>query len=562
MMGARICLVVVCALLWSVHTAVFAQPRTPGEEKTGDLHGLIVDEQSGEPLGGVNVVLQSTQLGHTTDRDGRFTIGNVHPGTYILQASCVGYRKIVREGVQIGSGEDLQLELSMVPSVFQLREVTVTPGSFSFMKGETSSPQIMSREDIKSVPQFGEDIFRAVNRLPGLSSGDYSAQFSIRGGRQDETLILIDGLEIYEPYHMKDFNEGAISIIDVETIEGVELMTGGFPTQYGNRRSGVFSITSRQPKGDSKRYSVGLSLMNARAMAEGSFDQGRGSWFLSARRGYLDIVFNLMNLNDLPAPVYYDVFSKVNYELNSRHDLSFHVLHAGDKFEIDDVATTGFRDTINTRETAKNKYGNSYVWTTLRSTLGSKLVVESMLSTGLVTKSRGGAEAFIDYPGGIYSVKNERDFGILGLKQDWMYEQTGSLFWEFGYDIRKLDTDFTVDNLVGQDPNDPSVDSLGYYPVETRSRVKKSGNLAGAYLSNRLRVLEPLTLELGLRYDRASHTKDSDFSPRANALIELGKRSHLRLGWGQYRQIHGIEEECLPEPGRSMFHTPSTPVGR
>ena len=65
--------------------------------------------------------------------------------------------------------------------------------------------------------------------MRGLSSGDVAAHFSIRGGRHNETLILLDGLEIYEPYHLKGFNEGAISVINVETIEGVELMTGGFP---------------------------------------------------------------------------------------------------------------------------------------------------------------------------------------------------------------------------------------------------------------------------------------------------------------------------------------------
>jgi len=84
----------------------------------------------------------------------------------------------------------------------------VTPGAFSFMDSGSSSRQTMSREEVESVPQIGKDIFSAVNRLPGLVSGDYSAHFSIRGGRHDETLILLDGLELYEPYHPKDFNEG------------------------------------------------------------------------------------------------------------------------------------------------------------------------------------------------------------------------------------------------------------------------------------------------------------------------------------------------------------------
>ena len=72
-------------------------------------------------------------------------------------------------------------------------------------------------------------------------------------------------------------------------------------------------------------------------------------------------------------------------------------------------------------------------------------------------------------------------------------------------------------------------------------------------MSNRLRIFNPLVFELGLRYDRASHTKDSDFSPRINAMIELAKGSQLRLGWGQYRQVHGIEETAALDAGGQYY---------
>lgn len=164
-----------------------------------------------------------------------------------------------------------------------------------------------------------------------MSSGDFSAHFSIRGGRHDETLIILDGLELYEPYHLKDFNEGAISIIDSEAIDGVELMTGGFPAAYGNKMSGVFNMDTRKSKAESPKYSVGLSFMYARAKAEGTFADNKGSWLFSDRRGYLDLIFTIMGQNDHPSPAYYDVFGKIEYDLNSRNNLAFNVLRAGDK---------------------------------------------------------------------------------------------------------------------------------------------------------------------------------------------------------------------------------------
>ncbi|MDA0748705.1 MAG: TonB-dependent receptor, partial [bacterium] len=490
----------------------------------------------------VNITLRETRQGSVTDKEGAFTITRVPLGVYTIEIRHIGYQEKIYQEIHLKSDTDVNLTVRLTPVAIQLKEVTVSPGSFSFMGAGSSSRQTMSREDIESVPQFGEDIFRAVNRLPGLSSGDYSAHFSIRGGRHDETLILLDGLEIYEPYHLKDFNEGAISIIDVETIGGVELMTGGFPAEYGNKLSGVFNITSRKPEEDHTRYSVGMSFMNARAMLEGTFAQGKGSWVFSARRGYLDLVFNLMNQNDLPSPMYYDLFSKMDYQIHPNHLFSANVLHARDKYTYNAKATTGFQDTLKTQELANNKYGNSYAWVRLKSTLGRKVSVQNMASVGTVTKSRDGTEKYTDFQDVVYELTNKRDFHILGFKQDWSYEYSNAVFLEAGLDIKKSKVDDTFHNIVGKNPDDPSTDSLAYYPIETRTAFKTDGTTLGLYLVNRFQLLDPLTLELGLRYDRTSYTKDSDFSPRVNALVKLAQRTNLRLAWGHYRQVQGIED--------------------
>ena len=532
----HICLTFVSMLMFC-SSIVFAQTST---DNTNEITGKVVDANTQHPISQVNVILVGTRLGGATDREGQFTIQNVPPGTYTLKITRIGYEDVLYEKMTFNQKQDLNI--SITPIAHQLKEITVTPGTFSFMETGSSTRQTMSREDIESVPQFGEDIFRAVNRLPGLSAGDYSAHFSIRGGRHDETLIILDGLEIYEPYHLKDFNEGAISIIDVETIEGVELMTGGFPAEYGNKQSGVFNITSRASKEDQKRFSIGLSFMNARAMTEGTFANGKGSWFLSARRGYLDLVFNLMNQNDLPSPVYYDIFSKIRYEMTPRHTLSFNVLHARDKYTFDSKATTGFQDTINTVENANNRYGNSYAWLTLKSALASRVAVTSLASVGKVDRSRGGAEIYTATQAPIYSLTNNRDFNILGFKQDWLLEPSNSLLVEFGYDFKRLTSNDTFNNYVDRNPDDPSTDTLSYYPVKTTSIYKKDGTTLGGYLTNRIRIIDPFTLELGLRYDRASYTADSDWSPRVNALFRLAEKTNLRVGWGYYRQMQGIED--------------------
>jgi len=452
-------------LLCSLPAMTRAQAPTPAVGTV--IQGRILDAESREPVPMVEVVLIATVHRTTTDHDGRFAFQGVPAGTYTLRATRLGYAPLLMANIRAQDGEPVTLELPMTRSVVQLQEITVTPGTFTFMGTGTNVRQTMSREDIESVPQIGEDVFRAVNRLPGLSSGDYSAHFSIRGGRHDETLILLDGLELYEPYHLKDFNEGAISIVDVEVIDGVQLMTGGFPAQYGNKRSGVFDITSRTPESDHARYSLGLSVMNARGMARGPLWNGRGSWLASARSGYMDLVFGLIKQNKLPSPRYHDVFLKAQIDLDRNHALSFDVLHAGDRYTFDAPSTTGFLDSLSTRENARNGYGNSYAWATLKSTFGAKAIVRSMASASLVTRSRDGFERYVNRTEPLYTVKNERDYSILGFKQDWTHGFSDAYVLGYGIDVRGLRNTDSFRSQAFQDPNDPSQDPSGTYPVTT-----------------------------------------------------------------------------------------------
>ncbi len=214
--------------------------------------------------------------------------------------------------------------------------------------------------------------------LPGISANDFSAKFTVRGGEHEEVLVLLDGIELYDAFHLKDINGGALSIVDAEAIQGIDLLTGGFPAEYGDRTSGVFNIDSRTPRTGQVRHSVGISMMNARLMSEGTFE--RGSWLVSARRGYLDLVLQLMNEEEDLSPKYYDLLGKVEYQLAPDHTLSAHLLHADDNLSL----LEGDKDD------SKTGYGNSYSWLNLKSALGPRLSVRTTLALGRVTADRNG----------------------------------------------------------------------------------------------------------------------------------------------------------------------------
>jgi hypothetical protein len=530
-------------LLLASSLAIAQSPSAPPADapRAATVRGRVTDAQSHEPIGQADIVVIRAALHAYTEDDGRYVLEHVPAGTCTLSVTHMGYSPL-RHELTVAAGEVRTLDLQLTRNAVKLEEVTVTPGSFSFMGQGTGTRQTMSREDVQSVPQIGEDIFRAVNRLPGLASNDYAAHFGIRGGRHDETLILLDGLQLYEPYHLKDFNEGAISIIDAETIDGVQLMTGGFPARYGNKRSGVFDITSRTPEESRTYFDVGTSMMNTRAMGRGTFSDNKGAWLAFGRVGYMGPIFQFIDQADLPKPYYEDAFGKMSYKLTPNQELSLEVQHAADKYVYDIPATTGFLDTINTLEHADNHYGNSYVWATYKVALSARTTVRTLLSGGLVTRNREGSEKDVLKTAPFYHVTNDRTYKTFGVAQDWSHGFSDRDILSFGVDFRQQHNDDKSQSTVFGDPDDPEPPAPGEFPILTNTHFVKGGSLLAAYLSNRWRVLDPLVLEAGVRYDQATWTGDNDWSPRVSAAMNLGRGMTARLGWGYYRQMQGIDD--------------------
>jgi hypothetical protein len=296
-------------------------------------------------------------------------------------------------------------------------------------------------------------------------------------------------------------------------------------------------------------------MLNSRAMARGPLANGRGSWLAFARGGYLNLMFNLIDQADLPSPQYEDAFGKLAITLNSRNSLVVDILHAGDKYTYDIPATTGFQDTLNTRESAENSYFNSYVGTTLRSALGRRTTVRTMVATAFVARKRDGSERFVTQANPSYTLNNRRNYWHYALKQDWTHSLSERDILSYGAEFRQLRNRDSFSSTVFQDPDDPSPEPPGVYPVRTSSKVDKQGSRLGGYVSNRWRVVEPLVLELGARYDGTSYTEDHDLSPRSSAALSLGHGTTLRLGWGHYRQMQGIDDVSALDTGSRFFRS-------
>jgi len=510
----------------------------PVRANTGRIMGTVIDRETKEGLCGANVVVRGTTLGASTGDDGAFVIPKLSPGVYALEISIIGFERKYLENIAVGENDTVKIVIEIEEKTLSLSEIVVTPGHFSLMEKEPVSRNALRAEHVRNFPQLGEDVFRAVKRLPGLAGNDYSAKFSIRGGEHDEVLVMLDGMELYDPFHLKDAG-GVFSIIDVELIDNVDITTGAFPAEYSNKLSGVFNMRSRTPAAGNQRTSVAVSFLTTRFLSEGSFQNGKGSWQVLARRGYIDYILRLLGEDDNVNPVYYDIYNKVQYFINPGHLVSAHLLTSADKLRVRDDEINDTADLMETR------HDNTYGWVKWEAGFTPRLYARTVLSAGRITQDKTADENDDGY---LYcTVLDKRYFNVYGIRQDWNFNVSDRMILYWGFELKKLyaDYDYNTDKILYWLPD---------MPTETTNIVfKRNGSQSGLYIKGRFRPFEPLAAEIGLRYDRMSWSGDEKYSPRANISCELSENMTFRAGWGKFYQSHGIHQLSVIDEEKKYF---------
>jgi hypothetical protein len=513
----------------------------------GTLRGEVRSATDSQPVPRAQVTISTRSSTLLTDADGRFQT-DLRPGAYQVAVRALGYAPQEIPEVLITDHDTTSLQVLLDAAAFELRTIVVTPSTYGVLgEGPVITPHTLTREEVQTRPHFGEDVYRTLDRLPGVTTDDISAKLHIRGGPNDQVLELFDGLQLYEPFHLKDI-DGALSIIDVESVADVSLMTGGFGAEYGDKMTGVVSMQGIYPRVDRVRTTLGLSFMNATFKSEGGFADGRGGWVATARRGYLDLVLAITDATDPGvevSPRYYDLYGKVQYQLGSRHLLSGNLLHAGDRLTVVEEDGTEL----------DSEWNSTYGWLNLTSEFSRALSARTILSLGRLTRERIGADFDGDYVR-ILDVVDNSTFDFYGFKQDWDYLTADWWLLKWGFDARHGQADYdyfrwwTTFEPNTTNPFAPLFDAQ----TDTVAVVADTAGFAlGAYLSNRLRPIDPLTLELGMRYDHHTHTEQGAVSPRVNLALQLGRALTVRGAWGYYYQSQGLHE-LQASDGDSVFY--------
>ncbi|WP_054682590.1 TonB-dependent receptor [Rhodothermus marinus] len=223
--------------------------------QTGKITGRVVDANTGEPLPGVNVVIDGTTMGATTDIDGYYTIINVRPGTYTLRASFVGYVPQVVENVQVDVGLTTEVNFALQETAIGLQEVVVQATRPIVQPDISASIVNIDAAVIEALP-VATDVAQVIGLQPGFEPG-----LVVRGYGGNQIAFLLDGMNLADPRTNAPFTG-----VSFTAVEEVQAQTGGFTAEYGNVRSGLINVVMKEPR--TNRYTVDLILRYAPPQAK------------------------------------------------------------------------------------------------------------------------------------------------------------------------------------------------------------------------------------------------------------------------------------------------------
>ncbi len=220
----------------AVCLALFA---TTAFGQTGKIAGTVTDAETGDPLPGVNVVIEGTTQGATSDTEGYYTILNVAPGTYSVRASFVGYASQVVEGVDVNIDLTATVDFEMQEEAVGLEEVVVQSQQPVVKPDISANVANIDVEQIQNIP------VSSIEDVVGLQAGVEG--LSIRGSGADEMAFMVDGMSMRDPRTNAPFTG-----ISYTAVEEVQVQTGGFNAEYGNLRSGLVNVSTKE--GPRDRY--------------------------------------------------------------------------------------------------------------------------------------------------------------------------------------------------------------------------------------------------------------------------------------------------------------------
>jgi len=518
----------------------------PGAETNGAIGGRIVDAENLQPLIGVHVLVEGTARGAATDTAGYFEITNLEPGSYNLSIRYLGYRTVLKANVIVNPKRKTILHVEMQQDLLQGREIEVSAGYFEKAKEAVVSTRTMDFEEVRSAPGAATDIQRVMQALPAVVSGtDQNNEIIIRGGIPGENLFLMDNIEIPNPNHFGEQGAGGgpINMLNTYMVRKVDFYAGAFAAKYGDKASSVMDIALRDGDRERFRGEGYMGMAGAGLLLEGPLASPKGSFILSGRKSFIDLLIGAVGLTAVPR--YHSLQGKLSFDLNPRQALFLNALYGADKITTDEVG----EDEDLTSEYSGDQYA---LGAALRTLWSKKMFSHTTLSSVrsywdsdvYYTKTR--VTAFFNR-----SKEAEHTF-----KTDfvWQLNDRVDLNWGASYKRVKFQHDVFAepDTIFYYNPGNARPDSIFQTYLEFIDRAEASSYKTAGYAQIAGDLFGKVRLTAGARYDYFAYNDFHSWSPRLGASYFLSHNTTLNFAFGYHYQAPSYIELTLNPDNRRL----------
>ena len=509
----------VSSLIVALAFALLPNPcaaAVPAIQGAGTIQGHVLDARTGAPLARVLVVVEGGSQTAQTGPDGRFELPAVETGPRRLVVSVVGY-VLVQRDVQVAPGQVLHVTIPLTEGTGTYTEsVTVAADRFRPAGSPVPAQQVLGSADLQNLRGvLADDPLRAVQVLPGVATGDdLRSEFSVRGSDFAHMNFTVEGFSTPFLLHtvraVEDrANAGSVAMINSDILEDVTLLNGGYAQRYGNRTGAEVDFRLREGSRDRRQVRASVSGTSASSVIEGPFG-GRGSWLLSARQSYVDLLVKRLRDEGI-AFGFTDVQGKTVYDLTDRQRLDLTVIAGRSRLEDTD------RDDRRDKFVGRNRAAIAVTGWRLT---GSRGLLDARV-LGAVSEFRNNET---DNPS-----LDEGEERQLAARVDGTYVVSPDLQVEIGGDAERMRETRRRDRVVG---------GVG----RTINEYSGEATRSGAYALVRVDLFDRLLIAPGARADHSTLTDETTASPWLQLEWRTSRSTAVRASAGVYRQFPGFEQ--------------------
>ena len=467
------------------------------------IHGYVLEAGSDEPLIGANVMIQGEALGAASNLDGYFVIVGVEPGRYELSASYQGYRSAT-ESIVVVRDLDTRINLHLEEGTIRLEEVVVTAEQTERELQQTEVYAGKVRLDRRQMelapPMIERDVFRAFQTVPGvLPSNDFSSDLNVRGSRANENLILLDGVEVYNPNHLG----GMFSAFIPSAVKHADLLRSGWSAVYGGRTGAVFNVTNREGNHNQLDAELTLGALSTSACLSAPVPGLKNSsWLMAGRRSYIDLATKAFTEEEMPY-FFTDAQGRFNWDPGINDRISFTGYYG------EDVFSSGALDF---------RFGNQAGNLNWRHIWNSKWYTRAIVSH---TRFRSIFDA-----GGKDIMFEETYIRDWSLKLLMEYHPNPQLSAEMGVSLKN-----TINGYEAWIANTPNWDV-------TMRMAETAGYVSASWEPHPLVLIEPglRVTQFASNYIFRDATTHLRWEPRLGTKVYLTDWVRLKAAWGLYHQ--------------------------